>query len=202
LEKRTNLLLLATSNSGKIAEIQSLLSDLDLQFSGASEFPHIESPEETGSTFSENAHLKAEYYFRKTGFPALADDSGLVVDALDGAPGVQSARYASTDELRIKKLLAELDDLNAPEPRTARFVCAICLFGPDGPLEVEGIVEGRILREPRGSGGFGYDPIFLYPPAGKSFAELSRAEKNRVSHRANALVKLRDRLRRLRIREL
>jgi len=191
--------LLATSNSGKIAEIQSYLAEFDLDFLSARDFPQFPAPEETGATFTENARLKAEYYFRRAGIPSLADDSGLVVDALGGEPGIHSARFAPTDELRIQRLLQELvhiDSEESPGLRSARFVCAVCLVGFDVPIEVQGVVEGEILLEPRGEGGFGYDPIFLYPPFAKSFAELSRQEKNKVSHRANALLKLRERLER------
>ncbi len=146
--------------------------------------------EETGTTFWENAILKAQTYAARTGLPALADDSGLMVDALGGAPGVYSARYAPTPAARIEKLLAALTDVPDAQ-RTAHFVCVVALATPDGRLiAAEGRVEGKITFAPRGSGGFGYDPIFELPN-GQTMAELSAEVKNTLSHRGRALERLR-----------
>lgn len=183
---------IATKNPGKIKEMKSILATLDLE--GVSE-AELRTPlpevEETGRTFAENARLKAEAARRATGLPAIADDSGLSVDALHGAPGVYSARYAgegATDAQRIAKLLAALEGVPETE-RSARFHCAICCAYPDGQvLTAEGICEGRIASSPSGTGGFGYDPVFLWE--GQSFASLPPATKNTVSHRARALQAL------------
>ncbi len=186
--------LLATTNQGKIREIEAALRPLTLTMVSLHDFPEIPEAPETGSTFAENAHMKAEYYSVRTGMPALADDSGLTVDALGGAPGVHSARLASSDEKRIARILEMLREQegHGQVSRSARFICAMCLFFPDRPaVEVEGVVEGRIV-EPAGDHGFGYDPIFYYPPLGKTFAEIPMAEKNRISHRARALARLRE----------
>lgn len=184
-------ILLATRNPGKIRELEGLLQDLQITLVSLQQFPQLPEVEETGESFLENARLKALHYFRHTGIPALADDSGLEVQALGGAPGVYSARLAATDPGRIRRLLQMLQEAGQGDHSPARFVCALCLAGPEGRLEVEETVEGEILTEPRGSEGFGYDPIFYYPPLKKTFAQLSRQEKNRVSHRARALARLR-----------
>lgn len=180
--------LLASTNAHKLEELQALFGQ-----EGAWRFELAPTPlevEETGHTFAENARLKAEAYAKAFNEPALADDSGLCVDALDGRPGIYSARYAPTDAERIAKLLGELNDV--PEAkRTAAFVCAMALVFPDGRvIEVEGRCPGRIADGPKGAGGFGYDPVFFVPEAGKTFAELSADEKNRISHRATATGKL------------
>lgn len=191
------LLLLATRNAGKVREIREFLRCLELQVVSAAEWGDIPEPEETGTTFAENAREKAGYYHRITGLPALADDSGLEVDALGGAPGVYSSRFAPSDPERIQKLLRLLQHLDPQREallRKARFVCAMCLFSASRIIEVVGTVEGRITGTPRGQGGFGYDPVFFYPPLQRTFAELTSEEKNRVSHRARALAELRDRL--------
>ena len=155
----------------------------------------LQEVEETGTTFAENAYLKAKAACEQTGLPAVADDSGLVVDALNGAPGVYSARYAgpdATDAQRMDKLLHELDGVPA-EQRTARFVSAICVVYPDGErMDVEGVCEGSVAFAPRGHDGFGYDPIFLVGE--KTYAELTPAEKDVVSHRGKALRELAARL--------
>ncbi len=182
-------LVLGTANEGKIAEFRAALQPLGLELLSAGRLGVPPPPEETGATFAENALLKARHYFGATGIASLADDSGLMVDALEGRPGVHSARYAPTDRERISRLLEELHGMESG--RSARFVCALCLLGRGLRVEVEGVVEGTILEAPSGEGGFGYDPIFHYPPLGKTFAELSREEKNRVSHRARALARLR-----------
>ncbi|MFN3428718.1 MAG: RdgB/HAM1 family non-canonical purine NTP pyrophosphatase [Candidatus Sericytochromatia bacterium] len=186
------VVILASSNAHKLEELQALFGE-----AGAFSFqlaPRALEVEETGSTFAANAALKAEAYAQAFGLPALADDSGLCVDALDGRPGVHSARYAPTDAERIGKLLGELDGVPAPE-RTASFVCAMALRFPNGELiQVEGRCPGVIVEAPRGQGGFGYDPVFLVPSLGKTFAELTPAEKNAVSHRAIATSRLRGAL--------
>jgi XTP/dITP diphosphohydrolase len=181
--------LLASTNAHKLDELRALFgAEGPFRFELA---PRPLEVEETGATFAENARLKAEAYVAAFGEPALADDSGLCVDALDGRPGVYSARYAPTDAERIAKLLGELKDV--PEAsRTAAFVCAMALVFPDGRhFEVEGRCPGVIADAPRGAGGFGYDPVFVVPGLGKTFAELTAEEKNAISHRADATRKLR-----------
>ena len=187
--------LLATHNKGKLREIGLALSSVNIEFESLSGRDPLSQPVERGLTFAENARLKAEHYYRLTGIPTLAEDSGLLVDALDGRPGVYSARLAPTDSERIKKLLAMLDSLSGHFSRNARFVSAICLLLPDRLIEVEAEVRGEITREPRGSHGFGYDPVFYYPSLQKTFAEMTVEEKNRVSHRARALRKLQQKIR-------
>lgn len=186
--------LLGTRNPGKLREIQGALRDLGLVFVSLADFPDVKDIEETGSTFAENARLKAQHYREATGLASLADDSGLLVDALGGLPGVKSARFAPTDPERIRKILELMCPFPHLEQRTAHFVCALCLATSDGLIEVEGRVSGLLALEPSGSNGFGYDPIFYYPPEGKTFAGMSAEEKNRVSHRSAALALLRKRL--------
>jgi len=185
-------ILLATGNEGKRRELETLLKDLPIEILSLASFEILPEPLEDGLTFAENARRKAEHYYRLTGIPTIADDSGLEVDVLDGEPGVRSARFAPTDAERIAKLLDQLKsrNLTGESAVSARFVCAICAMLPDRRIEVEGRVEGRITREPRGDRGFGYDPVFYYPPLKKTFAEMSSEEKNRVSHRGKALRKL------------
>ena len=184
-------IVLATRNRGKIAEITALLPGV--RFEPAASFPGCPEPEESGRTFEENALIKARAVARYTERTALADDSGLEVDALDGAPGVRSARYAGTDATdwdNIFRLLDALDGISDAD-RTARFRCVMAVFAPDGRTWTEeGVCEGRILREPRGASGFGYDPLFV--PAGyeNTFGELDAAIKNRISHRAQALRRI------------
>jgi XTP/dITP diphosphohydrolase len=191
-----NKVVLATGNPGKIREIAAIFSDLDIEIVSQSELG-IESPEETGETFVENALLKARFAAEHSGLPAMADDSGIAIDALGGRPGVRSARYAgegASDEDNLARLLLEMK--NVPDAnRGGGFHCAAVLVYPDNkdaPVIVEEVWRGTILRERRGSGGFGYDPVFLDPDSQKTGAELSRAEKNRVSHRGKAFRKLRD----------
>jgi XTP/dITP diphosphohydrolase len=186
-------LLLATRNPGKKREIQNLLQEIQpsLCLLSLAEAGVQADVDESGTTFLENARLKADFYSRLTGLDALGDDSGLEVMALGNRPGVFSARYAgagASDDERITKLLAELADST---DRRARFVSAVCISRAGRPLKsFIGLVRGEILREKKGSHGFGYDPLFYYPPLGKTFAELSLEEKNRVSHRARALGKV------------
>ncbi|MFB3904374.1 MAG: RdgB/HAM1 family non-canonical purine NTP pyrophosphatase [Acidobacteriota bacterium] len=187
-------LLLATRNPGKSREIQAVLKDLDLDFATLLDYPTLPDALESGTTFAENALIKARYFFEETNLPALADDSGLVVEKLGGRPGVYSARFAPVDSERVVRLLELMRPFAKPSNRRARFVCALCLYSEAGVLQVEGQVEGIIAARPAGLGGFGYDPIFYYPPLEKTFAELTNTEKNAVSHRFRALEKLREKL--------
>ncbi len=191
----------ASSNHGKLAEIRSALDFPGWRFKSASELDEEwPSPEETGDTFEANARIKARAAYERFGLAALADDSGLEVDALDGEPGVYSSRYAgpcATDAENNSRLLLALKDVVSSDRRTARFRCTIVFVAPDGTEIVgTGTCEGRIGFAPRGDGGFGYDPLFE-PDAtrGRTMAELSLAEKNAISHRAAALADVRARLR-------
>ncbi len=190
-------LLLATRNKGKLREIREFFSDLDLQMVGMEELPGAQEVLEDGESFLENARKKAHALALDFGCLALADDSGLEVDVLGGLPGVRSARYAgqgATDEQNNEKLLAELRGLEAGK-RKARFRCVMVLAAPDGREWIsEGTWEGEIAQAPKGEGGFGYDPIFFLPKQGKTAAELSLEEKNRMSHRAQALRGIKDAL--------
>ncbi len=182
--------LLATQNRGKVREICSALSLFNIEFEFLLGRDDLPEALESGMTFAENARIKAEHYHQLTGLPTLAEDSGLVVDALGGKPGVHSARFAPTDKERIEKLLRMLDSRPGPSSRSARFVSAICLLLPEDLIEVTGEVQGELAQKPRGTHGFGYDPIFYYPPLGKTFAQMTVEEKNQISHRALALEKL------------
>ncbi|NUN15300.1 MAG: non-canonical purine NTP pyrophosphatase [Myxococcales bacterium] len=238
-------LVLATANAGKVREVRKLTNDFPVMWRSLADLDSFIPPDETGATFVENALIKAVAAWNQSGLPSVADDSGLVVDALNGAPGVHSARFAGLhgdDSANIKLLLEKLNNVDSTE-RTAHFVCAMVLVGSqadplirpistldsgktpadsvDHPNKLreneppksqswrcltahpllppdtfaiiaEGRVEGRILPQPCGSGGFGYDPIFFYPPLRKTFAELSTDEKNQFSHRAAALTGLLD----------
>lgn len=186
--------LLATQNEGKVREIEQALTGSDIRLVSVREQGALTVPEETGLTFLENARLKALHYFRLTKIPTLAEDSGLVVDFLGGAPGVYSARFGPTDEERIEKLLVLLKPCHGHKERRARFVSAFCLAQMDSVVEVAGEVKGWIAKETRGVSGFGYDPVFYYPPMRKTFGEMTIEEKNQVSHRSRALEKLRQRL--------
>jgi len=194
-------IVLATGNAGKIREIAGIFSSIDVEFIAQSDLG-IESPDETGETFVENALLKARFAADRTGIPAMADDSGIAVDALGGRPGVRSARYAgadATDDENLDLLLEELTSVD-DENRGAGFHCAAVLAWPGGrhdPVIVEEVWRGVILRQRRGTGGFGYDPVFFDPTRNKTGAEMSREEKNAISHRGKAFRKLRDQLRRL-----
>ena len=189
-------LLIATTNPGKIKEITSLLEGLPYQVIGLGDLPDsYEVVEETGKTFTENAIIKSEYYFAQTGILSLADDSGLEVDALNGAPGIYSARFAgehATDEERVLKILQELHAL-PHENRGAQFVCSLAITGfEDGTKTFEGVARGIIAQAPRGENGFGYDPIFEDINSGKTFAELNRTEKSLSSHRGKSLMLARE----------
>ena len=191
-------LVIASGNAGKVREFAALLADLPLVVRPQPEGLEVE---ETGATFADNARLKAEAVARATGCWALADDSGLAVEALGGAPGVHSARYAPTDPERIARLLAELAAAGAADgaKRGAAFVAALALADPSGVvrLTVEGRCEGVISQAPQGTGGFGYDPVFLVPELGLTFAEMDKATKGRVGHRGRAFALLEPELRRL-----
>jgi XTP/dITP diphosphohydrolase len=196
-------LVIASGNAGKLREFSRLLAPLGLTIRPQ---PEGLAVEETGATFAENARLKAVAVARATGCWALADDSGLSVDALGGAPGVLSARYADSDEARIARLLRELAQAQTtaaaagrPVDRRARFTAALALADPSGTvlLEVEGVCPGTILEAPRGQGGFGYDPVFFVPAVGLTFAEMDSALKGRIGHRGRALAALEPRLRQL-----
>ena len=194
---------LASSNPGKLAELKARLEPAGLRVVAQDAFG-VEPPEETGLTFVENALIKARAACTATGLSALADDSGIVVDALEGAPGVRSARYAgpgASDGDNLARLLEALRGV-APAERGAAFVCTIVWLRharDPCPIVCEGVWEGRVLDAPRGGGGFGYDPVFFLDALGRTAAELSRAEKNAVSHRGQALAQLLDRLARDRI---
>jgi XTP/dITP diphosphohydrolase len=194
-------IVLASGNFGKIREIGDIFSAIDIAVIPQTEFG-IESPEETGVTFVENALLKAHSAASKTGMPAIADDSGIAVDALNGRPGVRSARYAgddATDDNNLDLLLKEMEGV-ADKDRGAGFHCAAVLVWPADeidPIVVQGVWRGRLLQARRGEGGFGYDPIFLDPDMQKTGAEMSREDKNQISHRGKAFRKLRDCLREL-----
>ena len=191
-----NKIVAGTRNAGKVREIRQALAELPFEVSGIPD-AGLADVEETGVTFSENAILKARYYALHTGDYCLADDSGLEVDALDGAPGVYSARYSgqgATDAANNQKLLLALQDV-PPEKRTARFRSVLALAGPDGSLLLaDGTCEGVILAEPKGDGGFGYDPLFWMPDQQKTLAEMTLQEKNAISHRGNALKVLKQKL--------
>jgi XTP/dITP diphosphohydrolase len=185
-------LLIATTNQGKIIELQKLLAGSGYEIVSPSDIDLVDfDVDETGTTFEENALLKAKAFAIKTGLPTLADDSGLAVDALDGRPGVYSKRYGEDDLSRNQKLLDELK--NTPEDnRSAHFVCVIAFYNPETKqtLTAEGRVDGFITKAITGTEGFGYDPVFFSRELGKTFAESSRDEKNTVSHRARALEKM------------
>ncbi len=186
-------LVIATRNTGKTSEIRDLLKGFPINIKNLDDFGPIPQVEEDGNTFDENAYKKASFTAKILGLPALADDSGLLVEALGGAPGIHSARYAgknATDEQRRTKLLQEME---GKTDRRAAFECVISIAVPTGPaLTYEARCEGLITTEPAGSNGFGYDPIFYYPPLKKTFAELTMQEKSHVSHRGKALRELRD----------
>jgi len=187
-------LVLATLNPAKGRELVALLGAVPFRVRLLSEFPGAQLPEETGQTYADNALEKARAAARLTDEPALGDDSGLEVDALGGAPGLYTARLGGPeldDRARWQFLLERLRGI-APAERTARFRCVIALAGPGRPEKVvEGVAEGVIAEAPRGSGGFGYDPVFFFPPLGRTFAELSDDEKARVSHRGLAVAAVR-----------
>ena len=184
-------LLVATTNRGKLREIAGILEHMPVELVSLDDVGNITEPEETGETFAENARLKALYYHQVTGLPSVADDSGLEIEALGGIPGVHSARWEGSDyAVKFRKIYELLDAKNARGSK-ARFVCRLA-FADRGEIvfESEGVIEGVIADQPRGDKGFGYDPIFLYPPLGKTTAELDRDLKASVSHRGKAFSAL------------
>jgi len=184
------LLVLATRNKGKIEEMKAMLSGYGIEVKGVGDFPECSEIEEDGDTFQQNAIKKAETISKQLGVPALADDSGLEVDVLEGRPGVYSARFAgpdATDEENIEKLIESLRDVPAGD-RQARFRCVVAVAVPGKDTWTsEGTCEGHIVLEPTGNGGFGYDPIFYVPEKGKTMAQLTKDEKNQISHRGKAM---------------
>lgn len=191
--KDVKMLVLATRNLGKTRELRELLKDFPVKIKNLSDFGPIPDIEEDGTTFDENAFKKASFTAKVLGLPALADDSGLEVEALGGAPGVHSARYAgpsATDQEKSAKLLQEM---KGKANRRAAFMCVISIAVPSGvALTYEGRCEGLITEVPAGDNGFGYDPVFFYPPMQRTFAQLSAQEKNLVSHRGKALAALKQ----------
>lgn len=185
-------LLVATTNPAKIREIEPVLADLPIELVTLAEWPDLSPAPEEGSTFAANARAKARHYARATGLVTVAEDSGLQIDALDGAPGVESARFnGPTYPEKFRALYAALDARGGRDS-SARFVCALALARGEAILfETTGLVEGRIAPEPRGTGGFGYDPIFFYPPYGRTLAEVPLEAKLAVSHRGQAFRRLR-----------
>ena len=176
-------LVIATGNPGKTAEIRDMLKGYPIDIKNLDDFGPIPPVVEDGDTFDENAYKKASFVSKILGYPALADDSGLVVDALDGAPGVYSARYAGENATDVQRYTKLLEEMKGQANRQAAFECVISLAVPTGAaLTYEGRCEGLIAEEPSGDGGFGYDPVFYYPPLKKTFGELSRKEKSRISH--------------------
>ncbi len=191
---------IATRNRGKLKELQNLLSDLDLEIVPLDSFNNIGEIEEDGTTFFDNAMKKARTVAQKTGLMAIADDSGLEVDALNGRPGVFSARYAgkkASDKDNYLKLLQEMKGI-PEERRGAQFRCIIIAFRPDGKwVSAEGVCRGWITFTPKGEQGFGYDPVFMPEGDSRTMAQLTREEKNKISHRGKALLKLKEKIRQL-----
>jgi XTP/dITP diphosphohydrolase len=199
MSKDNRTILVATTNPGKVRELRALLGER-VEWKSLADFPRVAEVKEDGATFAENARKKALGYAQATGLWTLADDSGLVVDALGGAPGVNSARFSGArppgtdrkvlDRRNMEKLLSLLEGV-PPARRTARFVCCLCLAGPERVLlETQGTLEGLITETPAGTGGFGYDPVFFVPALGQTVAQLGDQEKNAISHRGNAMRKL------------
>ena len=189
---------LASKNKHKLVEISKITERFGFQLVLQSELGVDIDVEENGTTFEENSFIKAEAVMKATGLPALADDSGIAVDALNGEPGIYSARYGFDDTLddwgRLQLLLKNMEAVPDGQ-RQAKFVCVITMVTPEGQtIQARGEIHGELLREPRGKNGFGYDPIFYYPPYGKSTAEMEPEEKNQVSHRANALKLFNEKL--------
>jgi len=186
-------LLIATTNPGKLKEIAGILDGVPVNLVTLRDRDPVVEPEETGTTFAENARLKARYYSKATGLVSVADDSGIEIDALDKAPGVQSARWHGTDYPTKFRKIQEEFRARGLTGSTARFVCSVAVADGETILfEARGTVEGEIASEPRGTNGFGYDPIFFYPPFGCTLAELDRNRKAEVSHRGKAFRQLRE----------
>lgn len=188
-------LLVASTNPGKLREIRGILAGAPVELVTLDDFPPIEEPEETGATFVENARLKALYYHRAMRIATVGEDSGLEIEALGGIPGVQSARWEGSDYSVKFRRIYELLGAGGARTSAARFVCAVALAVDDEiQYEVQGTVEGEIAPEPRGTNGFGYDPIFLYPPLGRTLGELDRELKSTLSHRGAAFRALKRHL--------
>ncbi|HQZ95061.1 MAG TPA: RdgB/HAM1 family non-canonical purine NTP pyrophosphatase [Pyrinomonadaceae bacterium] len=187
-------LLIATNNQGKVAELQDLIADFPIELLSLADFPAVVEVDETGSTFAENAELKAAGYARQTSSFALADDSGLEVDALDGRPGVLSARYGGEATTFAEKISMLIDEMKAAESdeRRARFVCSISIADTKGTIlfTADGVCKGRIADSPRGAGGFGYDPLFIPDGFAQTFGELDRSTKQTISHRSRAFQQI------------
>ena len=191
--RHPTILVIATRNKGKTLEIKELLKGFPVEIKNLDDFGPIPHLKEDGDTFDENAYKKASFAARILGLPALADDSGLTVEALDGAPGIHSARYAGENATDEQRYLQLLDEMEGKSNRKAAFECVISIAVPTGPaLTYEARCEGLITTEPAGSNGFGYDPVFFYPPYNKTFAQITLEEKNRISHRGKALAELRS----------
>jgi XTP/dITP diphosphohydrolase len=190
-----SILVIATTNQNKLREFKEVFKDLDIEIKSLSDFGPLPPAIEDGVTFDENAYKKAIHTAKVLGLPAIADDSGLVVDALDGAPGVYSARYSgenATDDENCTKLLKELKNV---ENRRSHFECVLSIAVPSGPaLTYEGRCNGIIIDEKKGDNGFGYDPIFFFEELDKTFAQLSMSEKNKISHRGKALNEVKNEL--------
>ena len=187
------MIVLATRNEGKVRELREMLKDFPVDLKSLNDFGPIPEVVEDGATFDDNAYKKASFTAKVLGIPAMADDSGLMVEALGGAPGIKSARYAGEDAAdadNIRKLLADMEGIS---DRRAAFECVISIAVPKGPaLTYEARCDGEITNEPSGEEGFGYDPVFYYPPLKKTFANLTMEEKNQVSHRGKALKEVAD----------
>ena len=187
------MIVLATRNEGKVRELREMLKDFPVDLKSLNDFGPIPEVVEDGATFDDNAYKKASFTAKVLGIPAMADDSGLMVEALGGAPGIKSARYAgedTTDADNIRKLLSDMEGIS---DRRAAFECVISIAVPKGPaLTYEARCDGEITNEPSGEEGFGYDPVFYYPPLKKTFANLTMEEKNQVSHRGKALQDVAD----------
>jgi XTP/dITP diphosphohydrolase len=185
-------LLVATTNRGKLVEILAVLAGLPVQIDSLNTYPGVEEAQEDGATFAENARAKATHYSHHTGQIAVADDSGLEIDALGGAPGVRSARFNGTSYPEKFATIQRSLNANRAAGSTARFVCSLAVADDHRIVfEATGVIEGQIAQKPKGTNGFGYDPIFFYPPYGRTLAEVSPAEKTAVSHRGQAFRALR-----------
>ncbi len=190
-----SMLVIATTNENKLAEFKEILKDSKIEIKSLTDFGPIPEVIEDGATFDDKAYKKAHHTARVLGLPAIADDSGLVVDALGGSPGVYSARYAGKNATDAENCAKLLQDLSGKKDRKAHFSCVLSIAVPSGPaLTYEGRCDGVILQEPKGNSGFGYDPLFYYEKFGKTFAELSMQEKNKVSHRGRALNEVKSEL--------
>jgi XTP/dITP diphosphohydrolase len=186
---RPQKIVLASRNSNKIEELHAILSEVGIQLRSSLDYPQLKEVEESADSLEGNAYLKALYTFETTGLPSLADDTGLEVEAINGRPGVKSARYAGENASYQSNMYKLLEELEPHENRKAQFRTSLVYISDEGSFVFHGVSEGLILREPRGDKGFGYDPVFLPDGKDKTFAELSQAEKNKISHRARAVEK-------------